>query len=79
MQNFSSLASKLREEVEVTDKRAIVCNMAALDVANFSNFFLWIKKNLFRLGQKWTRVKGGSASYLLPVKSMVRAHLYFFQ
>jgi len=33
MQNFSSLALKLREEIEVTDERGLFLNMAsALDV-----------------------------------------------
>jgi len=47
----------------------------------FEKFFLWVKK-IFSGWVKKYRVKGRSASYLLPVKSMlglcrVRAHLYY--
>jgi len=42
-----------------------------LKVSNFSTFFPSDQKNLFRfLGQNVPKVKDGSASYLLRVKSM---------
>jgi len=51
-----------------------------LKTSNFSNFSLRVKKKLLRVGSESTRVKAGSASYLLRVKSKlgsgrVRAHL----
>jgi len=47
----------------------------------FFNFFHFGSKKSLRVGLKSTQVKGGSASYLLQVKSKlgsgrVRAHLY---
>jgi len=52
-----------------------------LKMSNFSIFFPSNQKKSLRVGSKSTWVKGGSASYLLQVKSklgsgLVRAHLY---
>jgi len=51
-----------------------------LEMSNFSNFFPAGQKKLLQVGSESTRVKAGSASYLLRVKSKlrsgrVRAHL----
>jgi len=51
-----------------------------LKMSNFSIFFPSGQKKLLRVGSESTRVKAGSASYLLRVKSKlgsgrVRAHL----
>jgi len=42
-----------------------------LKTSNFSIFFLRIENKSHRVGSKSTWVKGGSASYLLQVKSML--------
>jgi len=55
-----------------------------LKTSNFPIFSLWVKQKSLWVGSKSTQVKGGSASYLLRVKSKlrlgwVRAHLYVWR